>query len=211
MQKGFAPILIVVLVAVLVGGYFVYSGKTGVSQKQVKPNPPIHVCTQDAKLCSDGTSVSRVPPNCDFAPCPSPKQSTSSAVYPAPSGAGDISNWKSYTNSAYHYKVKYPNDWTVQTGNGSSEDNRAFFSPRVDENGKPAIVTIRIVETSKFRSSDIQNYAPFDTKQIEKKGYFYIFIAHTYQEGVNASAATATETEAKNVMNAMISTFKPLP
>ena len=27
-------------------------------------------CTQDAKLCSDGSYVSRVPPKCDFALCP---------------------------------------------------------------------------------------------------------------------------------------------
>jgi hypothetical protein len=28
------------------------------------------VCTQDTKLCSDGSYVSRVPPDCNFAPCP---------------------------------------------------------------------------------------------------------------------------------------------
>ena len=27
-------------------------------------------CTKDAKLCSDGSSVGRVGPNCEFAPCP---------------------------------------------------------------------------------------------------------------------------------------------
>jgi len=32
-------------------------------------------CTMDAKICPDGTAVGRIPPNCDFAPCPaaSPK------------------------------------------------------------------------------------------------------------------------------------------
>lgn len=28
------------------------------------------VCTMEAKLCSDGSYVGRVPPKCDFAPCP---------------------------------------------------------------------------------------------------------------------------------------------
>lgn len=28
------------------------------------------VCTEDAKLCPDGSSVGRVPPSCEFAPCP---------------------------------------------------------------------------------------------------------------------------------------------
>jgi hypothetical protein len=27
-------------------------------------------CTTDVKLCSDGSYVSRIPPECDFAPCP---------------------------------------------------------------------------------------------------------------------------------------------
>lgn len=27
-------------------------------------------CTLEAKLCSDGSYVSRVPPNCEFSPCP---------------------------------------------------------------------------------------------------------------------------------------------
>ena len=27
-------------------------------------------CTADAKLCPDGSYVGRVPPHCDFAPCP---------------------------------------------------------------------------------------------------------------------------------------------
>ncbi len=28
-------------------------------------------CTKEAKVCPDGTTVGRVPPSCDFAPCPS--------------------------------------------------------------------------------------------------------------------------------------------
>jgi hypothetical protein len=31
----------------------------------------ITVCTEDAKLCPDGSYVGRVPPSCAFAPCPS--------------------------------------------------------------------------------------------------------------------------------------------
>ncbi len=29
-------------------------------------------CTMDALMCSDGTSVGRIPPDCAFAPCPEP-------------------------------------------------------------------------------------------------------------------------------------------
>lgn len=31
-------------------------------------------CTEDAKICPDGTGVGRVPPSCEFAPCPGEEQ-----------------------------------------------------------------------------------------------------------------------------------------
>ncbi len=34
--------------------------------------PPV-ACTMEAKICPDGSSVGRVPPSCDFAPCPTPQ------------------------------------------------------------------------------------------------------------------------------------------
>jgi heat shock protein HslJ len=33
------------------------------------PQEPV-ACTMEAKLCPDGTTVGRVPPDCEFAPCP---------------------------------------------------------------------------------------------------------------------------------------------
>ncbi|MBM3282342.1 MAG: hypothetical protein FJY86_03315 [Candidatus Diapherotrites archaeon] len=33
------------------------------------PNVPV-ACTDDAKICPDGSSVGRIPPSCEFAPCP---------------------------------------------------------------------------------------------------------------------------------------------
>lgn len=32
--------------------------------------PPLNSCQQDAKICPDGTAVGRIPPECEFAPCP---------------------------------------------------------------------------------------------------------------------------------------------
>ena len=36
-------------------------------------NPEGVVCTMEAKICPDGSSVGRVGPNCEFAPCPTPE------------------------------------------------------------------------------------------------------------------------------------------
>jgi hypothetical protein len=33
-------------------------------------NPPSTGCTEEAKVCPDGTAVGRTGPNCEFAPCP---------------------------------------------------------------------------------------------------------------------------------------------
>lgn len=42
------------------------------------------VCTQDAKLCPDGTSVGRVGPNCEFAPCGAKPAQASTTPAPVP-------------------------------------------------------------------------------------------------------------------------------
>lgn len=37
-----------------------------------KPEPAPTLCTMEAKICDDGTTVGRVPPTCKFADCPRP-------------------------------------------------------------------------------------------------------------------------------------------
>jgi hypothetical protein len=43
--------------------------------------PPATACTEEAKVCPDGSAVGRSGPNCEFAPCPG---EGSSAPAPAP-------------------------------------------------------------------------------------------------------------------------------
>ncbi|MFH0961485.1 MAG: hypothetical protein V1820_02275 [archaeon] len=33
-------------------------------------------CTEEAKVCPDGSAVGRIPPNCEFAPCPTSNSGT---------------------------------------------------------------------------------------------------------------------------------------
>lgn len=40
------------------------------AKNQLQNTNQVVFCTQDARECPDGTYVSRVAPNCDFAPCP---------------------------------------------------------------------------------------------------------------------------------------------
>ena len=76
-QKGFIqPLLIfIIVVAVIgVGGFFLLtqipSNIIANPNPSPAPNPSPIACTQDAKLCPDGSYVGRTGPNCEFAQCP---------------------------------------------------------------------------------------------------------------------------------------------
>lgn len=71
-QKGFAPIIlilgIVLILGITGGAYFLsVQNDTGMI-----PTPIIapKACTQEAKICPDGSTVGRSGPNCEFSPCP---------------------------------------------------------------------------------------------------------------------------------------------
>ena len=63
MNKKIFIFLIIVLVVLIIGirVYYFFAGKTLNSV----------VCTQEVKICPDGSTVSRTGPNCEFAPCSS--------------------------------------------------------------------------------------------------------------------------------------------
>ncbi len=99
-REGFAFLLalfaVVVAITAAVGGVLYFGGHP--------ENGGQVACTQEAKLCPDGSSVGRTGPNCEFAACPTPVASTTV----------DISNWQTYRNDKYGFKVKYPSDWIVK-------------------------------------------------------------------------------------------------
>lgn len=80
-------VIVLVLGAFLIGliaGILAFRSFSQSSQRNVietvtiSPSPSIILdqnagevfCTMDAKICPDGSSVGRIPPSCDFAPCP---------------------------------------------------------------------------------------------------------------------------------------------
>ncbi len=67
-QKGFARVTLLLFVLAVV---ILAAGVSGVLLgRQARPQPM--ACTEEAKLCSDGSAVGRTGPNCDFPPCPQP-------------------------------------------------------------------------------------------------------------------------------------------
>ena len=127
-KKGFAPIVIVLILAallVLSGGVLYY---TNVAKK-----PAQVACTQEAKQCPDGSYVSRTGPNCEFAACPSiPASSTPSVPKNLPSSTKPISfpvaapqqistsTWQRYWNRIYGFGISYPANHTLYSGMDTS-------------------------------------------------------------------------------------------
>lgn len=113
----FVFVLISSLIAFLIGGYIL--GQKGKSSKQV-------ACTQEAKICPDGTSVGRTGPNCDFSPCPSPKPARD-----------ETANWKTYASTKYGYSIKYPEESVLL--NKYLEEGKTFslqYCPGLKEHGE---------------------------------------------------------------------------
>jgi hypothetical protein len=54
-----------------------------VSAPAARASEPV-MCTMEAKLCPDGSYVSRTGPNCEFAPCPGEGGQTQPAPIPVP-------------------------------------------------------------------------------------------------------------------------------
>lgn len=65
-------ILIFVVVVFILGGLLYIYNPNPVEYKNPNEKEPV-VCTMDAKLCPDGSYVSRTGPNCEFTPCSIPK------------------------------------------------------------------------------------------------------------------------------------------
>lgn len=57
-------IIISIVLLLIISGWYYF-----IALNQSKQNEPIF-CTLDAKICSDGSAVGRIPPKCEFAPCP---------------------------------------------------------------------------------------------------------------------------------------------
>ena len=99
-KTGFFAYIFVAVIFLCIGifvGVLIVGYSDGKSKVDVMPKPPISegadredmdvpkdqgvMCTADALLCPDGSAVGRMPPNCEFAPCPN-GSSTETAPVP---------------------------------------------------------------------------------------------------------------------------------
>lgn len=64
-----------VLVLASFAGAFLLGKNQTPNDNNPSANPSGKACTQEAKICPDGSSVGRTGPNCEFAPCPTTSSS----------------------------------------------------------------------------------------------------------------------------------------
>lgn len=145
-QKGFAPIMIALIVLVLagVGGTSYYFLK----KEALKQN----VCTTDVKICPDGSLVGRTDLNCEFATCLE----------------DEISDWKTYINNKYNYQINYSEDiYTIENIISNPEkrmtdDNVTLYDIESVQRAKECecgeYIAIYINAYSNFKGLSLENY-----------------------------------------------------
>ncbi len=97
-----------VLIA-LIGGYFIY-------QYYFNQEQPV-ACSEDTKVCPDGSTVSRIPPDCEFAECPETDKDLT------------VADWKIYRNVELEIEFRYPKDCEITRVSSDSiliENNEGF-------------------------------------------------------------------------------------
>jgi hypothetical protein len=118
-RRGLAPVIVVgvvvLILAILAIGYWVANKYR---------SPGTVACTEEAKLCPDGSSVGRTGPNCEFAACPPVASFTAVAI--------ETSDWKTYTNQQYGFSFKYPLGWQVSTNGLQNTLGSTSSSPFIE-------------------------------------------------------------------------------
>ncbi|MDD5317434.1 MAG: phage tail protein [Candidatus ainarchaeum sp.] len=73
----------------LLASLLFFSGCIGISfpretTPEPEPTPTPVICTMEARVCPDGTWVGRIPPGCEFEPCPTPEPTATPEPTEAP-------------------------------------------------------------------------------------------------------------------------------
>lgn len=205
-QKGFTPLLIILGVVLVLGisaGTFYFANHSSNPAKNIpSPSPAQVACTQDAKLCPDGSYVARIAPKCEFSPCPTPKESTNSA---------ETANWKTYTNK--NISFQYPSDWVVIFDSKVINQPNGFGLHVTAKNASEYQPDQLSLNTYNDRSNTTRGYVLSQDKKFIKtdQGDDYIQFIENGTSFYVGCAFYAKGQDTIKICNQILSTFKLIP
>lgn len=164
----------ILILALVIGGIFWMKDKNPVNSNQslVIENSQIQnvnkeekkddvACTQEAKLCEDGSSVGRTGPNCEFAECPVTSKELSLNTY-TNEGLGFSIGIPNIATIVEHGNIVYIINKNIEESNpGGSEDLQKKLKISGDEfakvNGVPWAILVKDVKDKVELQNFIQN------------------------------------------------------
>jgi len=185
---------ILVLAGAAWGGYYWWQNRSG--------SPT--ACTQEAKLCPDGSYTSRTGPNCEFAACPSVLLSTTATSY-------DTANWKIFTNTDLSFK--YPQSWSIANNIITAispkirmtviTSDGALMAECMQEISTETMNNLFIKKLSRIASGEMCSASDLTPREI-----WIMKSSTTYAPGIDYEYSSTEESQAEAIFNQILSTFK---
>lgn len=127
MRRGYTtPLVIAIMAFAVVAFLFLIDtainpdgSKKSADTATTKKSTNTAACTDDAKICPDGSTVVRSGPKCEFAECPTTTNTNSTTNQNTNTATDPTAGWKTYTNTDLGYTVNYPANWKTSTCSGN--------------------------------------------------------------------------------------------
>jgi len=125
------------------------------------------ICTQEAKLCPDGSSVSRTGPNCEFPPC-------DVGLTPIPYPISNIyEDWLTHIDLQGRFYFKYPPQWYLVKGINNEESITLSNFDVENTYTKNPVEKIRldinIEKSNQTLEEFIKGFINYESKYLEEK------------------------------------------
>jgi len=214
-------VLFVALGVILVGGLVFAAVKIGVPTK-----PRERACTEEAKICPDGSAVGRTGPNCEFAPCPN------QAV------ADETAGWKTYNDPEYQFQIRYPPELILELNAiGPGSEGAVLSGTKIhlpegvssEEGGtigifilstpldvlvvareKSAKSKVTQIEVAEQRAQKIEWFESLGATGITtfNQSVFFTYKGATYEASLFINNSSPKKEEFLEIYNQILSTFK---
>lgn len=196
LKKSKLPLIIILLIA------FVLIGVGGVYAVKRLGQPK--VCTLEAKICPDGSSVGRTGPNCEFATCPTQVASAT----PTPE---ETVNWKTFSNNDLSFK--YPQNWNLVNARIEGSDPKVTIYT-VDKSSALMNECMQLLSTEEQNGVYLKKFSRVvigemcSANDTTPREIWVVAQKDSYTPGISYLYSVTEETRALKIFDQILSTFK---